>query len=99
MNEQQIIQLINSGEKVLLDFYTKSCSVCKILDSQIALINDQTKTPIIKVDAEEMPELGLTFGIMKVPQLILVNEGKEVKRHMSFLPGQAILEFIGDDRE
>jgi thioredoxin 1 len=97
LKSEQLRELLESGESVLLDFYTRTCSVCKTLTIQLEEIEERTDVPIIKVDAEVHTDLAERFGIMKVPQLILVKENEEKKRHMGFLPAEAILEMIEEE--
>ncbi|MGM0846947.1 MAG: thioredoxin family protein [Bacillota bacterium] len=99
LNEEGVINLLKSGEKVLLDFYTPSCGGCKVLAYQLEEADAHTLTPIVKVDATTNESLAARFGIMKVPQLVLVKNNMEIDRHPGFLPADQILEFINKEEQ
>lgn len=92
LTQKELIHVLESGERVLLDFYTPSCGGCKVLAHQLEAVD--TDTPIIKVNAESHTDVAMRFGVMKVPQLIIVADNAEEKRHMGFLPTEQIVEFI-----
>ncbi|MCM3610006.1 thioredoxin family protein [Planococcus sp. MERTA32b] len=46
-----------------------------------------------KVVVSDAPELAEQFGIMSIPTLVLVKNGKEVKRSVGFMPEEALKEF------
>ncbi|PKH10720.1 hypothetical protein CXF70_08265 [Planomicrobium sp. MB-3u-38] len=46
-----------------------------------------------KVVVSEAPELAEQFGIMSIPTLVLVKNGKEVKRSVGFMPEEPLKEF------
>jgi thioredoxin 1 len=46
------------------------------------------------VDLDESPELGVLFRVMSVPTLTLINNGKEVKRHIGDASEEAVKEWV-----
>lgn len=46
-----------------------------------------------KVDVKESPDLAEQFGIMSIPALVLIKDGKEVKRSVGFMPEEPLMEF------
>ena len=69
---------IESKEKKVFRFTASWCQPCKMLAKML----DETTTdiPIDVIDIDTNDELHKQFGIRGVPTLIMMNEGKEVKR-------------------
>lgn len=95
MNTQQLDELLSSGEKVMLMMSTPSCGGCKVLGYQLEAVEEELDLPVVKVNAEANEKLAARFQIMKVPQMIIVENNEEVKRHNGFLPSEEIVKFVG----
>lgn len=61
-----------------------------ILESSEEKIN----IPIIKVNSDVHNELSIKMGVMSIPTLILMENGKEIKRHVGVMNESELLEFI-----
>lgn len=63
---------------VLVDFCSRMCGPCKIMESILELLaNDLAEyVKIVKVDVDEHPELADLFKIQSVPALTLIAEGR-----------------------
>jgi thioredoxin 1 len=74
----KIGEAINRGEKVMLYFYSPTCSACKvqtpIIDNLINLANGRTK--IFKIDVSRDVDTALKFGVMGTPSIVVVEDGK-----------------------
>ncbi|CUU03504.1 thioredoxin 1 [Candidatus Thermokryptus mobilis] len=74
----EIGEAIKRGEKVMLYFYSPTCSACRvqtpIIDSLINLSNGRTR--IFKVDVSSDPNTALKFGVMGTPSIVIVENGK-----------------------
>lgn len=67
---------------VLVDFYSKTCGPCKMLDF---ILKDIDKTygeqvKIIKVDFEAYPDLIEKYNVEGYPTLVMFKDGKEISR-------------------
>lgn len=78
-------ELTNEGFTIV-DFYSETCNPCKTLalhlkevDADIPFIN------IIKVNTTQYPEFHEKYGIMAVPTIIFMKEGKEVNRYTGLM--------------
>lgn len=71
----------NNNNLIILDFFTKQCAPCKILDTTLKEIDDQNQNiTICKVDIEEQIDIAINFGIMSVPSIIILKNNNVLKK-------------------
>lgn len=79
---QNYDEIANQGKLVVIDFWATWCGPCKRLAPIIEeLASEFHDTAIIgKCDVEDNDELAEKFGIMNVPTVVFIKDGKEVDR-------------------
>ena len=88
-------EVLQSEKKVLLDFWAPWCGPCRMvvpIVEEIALERDDIK--VGKVNVDEEPELANQFGVMSIPTLVVMENGKEVSRSVGAKPKDAILAML-----
>lgn len=79
----------------VLKFSATWCGPCKMLAPVIEEVAQEiSDVKFINVDIEEQPKLTEEFGVMSVPTLVVLKDGKPVVAHNGFAPKEAVLEFI-----
>ncbi len=80
--------------KVLVDFYADWCGPCQMMGRLLESEEANLNVEVLKVNTDECPELATKMGVMSIPTLVLMNEGKEVNRHIGFMSKEELDNFL-----
>lgn len=88
-------EVLNSKLPVLVDFWSPTCGPCLRIAPVIEELSEEmSEVRFAKVNVGEEPNLAEEYGIMSIPTLVLIKNGKEEKRSIGAIPKEMILEFI-----
>ena len=74
-------EVMNADKPVLLDFWASWCAPCRMVVPIIEEIaNEREDIKVGKINVDEQPELASKFGIMSIPTLVVMKNGKIVNR-------------------
>ena len=80
---------------VLLDFWAPWCAPCRMVVPIIEEIaSERADIKVGKINVDEQPELASEFGVMSIPTLVVMKNGKIVQRVSGARPKNAILEML-----
>jgi len=85
-------EVLNSEKKVLLDFWAPWCGPCRMVVPIVEEIADERPDiKVGKINVDEEAELASQFGIMSIPTLVVIENGRIVNQAMGARPKEAIL--------
>ena len=88
-------EVMNSEKKVLLDFWAPWCGPCRRVVPMVEEIaKERPDIKVGKINVDENPELATRFGIMSIPTLVVMENGKIVNQAMGARPKNAILAML-----
>ena len=97
-NESNFTDMTGKG-LVLVDFFATWCGPCKMLSPVLEdLASDRDIIDIVKVDIDESMNLARQYGIMSVPTLVLMKDGKILAKTSGFQPKDSIQRWIEEHK-
>ena len=88
-------EVMNSEKKVLLDFWAPWCGPCRMVVPMVEEIaKERPDIKVGKINVDENPELATRFGIMNIPTLVVMENGKIVNQAVGARPKKAILAML-----
>ena len=88
-------EIMNSDKPVLLDFWAPWCGPCRMVVPIIEEIaRERSDIKVGKINVDENPELAGQFGVMSIPTLVVMKNGKIVNQSMGAKPKNAILAML-----
>lgn len=88
-------EVMKSDKPVLIDFFATWCGPCRMVSpivDEIAAERDDIK--VCKVDVDEQPQLASQYGVMSIPTLAVVKDGKVAAQNIGAIPKDGILKML-----
>ena len=81
-------EVMKSNIPVLIDFWAPWCGPCRLMGPIIEQLAEEYegKAKVGKVNVDEEGELSQAFGVMSIPTIVLVKDGKVVRQAVGARP-------------
>ena len=87
--------VLNSDRPVLLDFWAPWCAPCRMVGPILdEIAEERSDVKVAKINIDEQPELASQFGVMSIPTLMVMKEGRIVQQAMGARPKAQILSML-----
>ena len=88
-------EVLNSDKPVLLDFWASWCGPCRMVSPIVDEIAAQrSDIKVCKINVDEQPELAARFGVMSIPTLVVMKNGKVINQAVGARPKAQILAML-----
>ena len=94
-NSNYAQEVLSSDKPVLLDFWAPWCAPCRmVLPIVEEIAGERSDIKVGKVNVDEEMALARQFRVMSIPTLVVIKDGKVVKKSTGALPKEEILELL-----
>lgn len=88
-------EVLNSDKSVLIDFWAPWCGPCRMVVPLVEEIaKERSDIKVVKINVDEEQELAMQFGVMSIPTLVVMKNGKIVNQVTGARPKAQILAML-----
>ena len=88
-------EVLNSDKPVLMDFWAPWCGPCRMVVPLIEEIaKERSDIKVVKINVDEEQELAMQFGVMSIPTLVVMKNGKIANQVTGARPKAQILAML-----
>lgn len=88
-------EVLNSDKPVLMDFWAPWCGPCRMVVPLVEEIaEERSDIKVVKINVDEEQELAMQFGVMSIPTLVVMQNGKVVNQVTGARPKAQILAML-----
>ena len=89
-------EIMDAAPLAMVDFWASWCGPCKMLSPTVEALAEQYegKALVCKVNVDEEPDLARRFGVMSIPTVVFLKNGREFDRKVGLMPAEAFTQVL-----
>ena len=88
-------EVLNSDKPVLMNFWAPWCGPCRMVVPLVEEIaKERSDIKVVKINVDKEQELAMQFGVMSIPTLVVMKNGKIVNQVTGARPKAQILAML-----
>ena len=88
-------EVMHSEKLVLLDFWASWCGPCRMVSPIVdEIAAERSDIKVCKINVDEQPELAAQFGVMSIPTMVVMKNGKVINQAVGARPKAQILAML-----
>ncbi len=89
-------EVLKSDKITIVDFFATWCMPCRalapILENAHSELGDKVK--VVKIDVDESEQIARKYGVLSIPTMVFIKDGKELDRMVGLTNKQAIIDRV-----
>ncbi len=87
---------VEAAPLAMVDFWASWCGPCKMLSPAVDQVAEafEGKVLVGKVNVDEEPDLARRFGVMSIPTVVFLKNGREFDRKVGLMSGQVFVDIL-----
>ena len=97
--EEYETEVVNSGKKVIIDFWAPWCGPCKMFGPVFEKLSEEREDfTFIKVDVDEAGDIASKFNIMSIPTILILEKGEVLDQAMGAMGKDQLIDFLDKNK-
>ena len=87
---------VDAAPLAMVDFWAEWCGPCRMLGPTVESLAETYDGKVIvgKVNVDEEPDLARRYGVMSIPTVVFLKNGKEIDRKVGVMPADAFTDVL-----
>lgn len=86
---------ISESTPIIVDFWASWCGPCRMVSPIVdEIAAERSDIKVCKINVDEQPELAARFGVMSIPTLVVMKNGKVINQAVGARPKAQILAML-----
>ena len=99
LKTEEFVAAVDAAPLAMVDFWASWCGPCKMLSPLVEALAEQYdgKALVAKVNVDEEPDLAARFGVMSIPTVVFLKNGREFDRKVGVMPTEAFISVLDNN--
>lgn len=94
INANEFEGAVKSGVTVV-DFFATWCAPCRMMGIILEEVSEEhPEFNIVKVDVDQNEALARKFGVMSIPTIVIMQDGKQIEKHVGLMQKEDLVDLV-----